>query len=93
MLDSMTQVVTISASTAAAAFESLRIAQRVPPNMAAKETRRMAERQLRGVAAADDLEDSPNIIQSTEVALDLMTKGNKQPQAGLQQALRSYDEV
>jgi hypothetical protein len=89
----MTQVVTISASTAAAAFETLRIAQRVPANMAARETRRMAERQVRGVAAAADLEESPNIIQSTELALDLMTKGNKQPQAGLQQALRSYEEV
>ncbi len=33
-----------------------------------------------------------NIIQSTEIALDLMTKGNKQPQAGLQQALKSYED-
>lgn len=92
IVESMTQVVTISASTAAAAFDSLRIAPRVPASMAAKDARRIAERQLRGVEAADEHEEMPNIIQSTEVALDLMTKGNKQPQAGLQHALKSYQD-
>lgn len=87
----MTQVITISASTAAAAFETLRIAPRVPASIAAKEARRIADRQLKG-AAADEVEETQNIIQSTEIALDLMTSGNKQPQAGLQQALKSYED-
>ena len=87
----MTQVVTISASTAAAAFDTLRIPQRVPAVIAAKEARKMADRQIKGITA-DELEETPNIIQSTEVALDLMTKGNKQPQAGLRQALKSYED-
>ncbi|MBB4228532.1 hypothetical protein GGD56_002374 [Rhizobium mongolense] len=85
----MTQVVTISASTAAAAFETLRIAPRVPTSIAAKDARRIADRQLRH---DQELSETASIIQSTEVALDLMAKGNKQPQAGLQQALKSYED-
>jgi hypothetical protein len=92
IFDGMTQVVTISASTAASAFEALRIPQRVPANMVAKEARKMADRQIKGTTA-DEFEETPNIIQSTEVALDLMSKGNKQPQAGLQQALKYYEDV
>ena len=87
----MTQVVTISASTAAAAFDTLRITPRVPTSIAAKDARRIADRQLKGTTA-DEVEETQNIIQSTEIALDLMTKGNKQPQAGLQQALNSYED-
>ncbi len=87
----MTQVVTISASTAAAAFETLRIAPRVPTSMAAKDARRIADRQLKG-RHDQELSETASIIQSTEVALDLMAKGNKQPQAGLQQALKSYED-
>ncbi|PKA39068.1 hypothetical protein [Rhizobium sullae] len=87
----MTQVVTISASTAATAFETLRIAPRVPASMVAKDARRIADRQLKG-RSGQELNETASIIQSTEVALDLMTKGNKQPQAGLQQALKSYED-
>ncbi len=58
---------------------------------AAREARKIAERQLN--QSAEDPEESTNIIQNTEVALDLMTKGYRQPQAGLQQALQSYEDV
>jgi hypothetical protein len=35
---------------------------------------------------------SAAVINSTEVALDLMTMGQKQPQASLRQALKLYEE-
>ncbi|MBB3319138.1 hypothetical protein FHT97_002586 [Rhizobium sp. BK399] len=82
---------TISANTAAAAFETLRIPQRVSASTAAKEARRAADRQTRA-ASGQDVEEAANIIQSTEVALDLMTMGQRQPQAGLQQALDLYSD-
>jgi hypothetical protein len=87
----MTQVVTISASTAAAAFEALRIAPRVATGIAVKDARRMADRQLKNTSSIDP-DDTSHIIQSTEVALDLMTKGHKQPQTGLRQALKYYED-
>lgn len=63
----------------------------MPASMAAREARKLADRQIRGTTV-DEFEETPNIIQSTEVALDLMSKGNKQPQAGLQHALKSYED-
>ena len=87
----MTQLVTISASTAAIAFESLRIPQRVATSTAARDARRLADRQLKA-DSTDEIDEPSSIIQSTEVALDLMAKGNRQPQAGLEQALRSYED-
>lgn len=82
---------TIAASTAAAAFDTLRIPQRVSASTAAKEARRAADRQMR-TASGQDIEEAANIIQSTEVALDLMTMGQRQPQAGLKQALELYSD-
>lgn len=87
----MTQLLSISANTAAFAFESLRIPQRVATATAAREARKMAERQIN--QSSEDSDEPANIIQNTEVALDLMAKGHRQPQAGLKQALQSYDEV
>jgi hypothetical protein len=88
----MTQVLTISATTASSAIEALRPLQRVPASIAAKEARRLADRQTK-TDSGENIDETANIIQSTEVALDLMTKGNKQPQAGLKQALQSYGDV
>ncbi|MBP2445686.1 hypothetical protein [Rhizobium leguminosarum] len=88
----MTQLLTVSANTAAIAFESLRIPQRIATSTAARDARRIADRQLK-VDSPDQTEEPSSIIQSTEVALDLMAKGNRQPQAGLKQALQSYEEV
>ena len=87
----MTQLVSISANTAALAFESLRIPQRVATGTAIREARKIVERQLN--PSGEDPEETTNIIQNTEVALDLMTKGFRQPQAGLKQALQSYEDV
>jgi hypothetical protein len=84
-------VVSVSATTAAAAFESLRIAPRVSASMAAKEARKIAERR-RHADAGGRTDESAAVIHSTEVALDLMTMGQKQPRAGLQQALKLYKE-
>jgi hypothetical protein len=81
----------ISASTAAAAFESLRIAPRVSASTAAKEARKIADRQ-RHADAGQSADETAAVINSTEVALDLMTMGQKQPQAGLRQALKLYEE-
>jgi len=89
--DGMTQLLSISASTAAIAFESLRIPQRVATSTVARDARRLADRQLKA-DSADEIDEPSSIIQSTEVALDLMAKGNRQPQAGLEQALRSYED-
>ncbi|MBX5192053.1 hypothetical protein HJB86_24615 [Rhizobium sp. NZLR3b] len=88
----MTQLLSVSANTAAIVFESLRIPQRVATSTAARDARRIADRQLKA-DSPDQAEEPSSIIQSTEVALDLMAKGNRQPQAGLKQALQSYDEV
>ncbi|EJT05378.1 hypothetical protein [Rhizobium sp. CCGE 510] len=88
----MTQLLTVSANTAAIAFESLRIPQRVATSTAARDARRIADRQLKA-DSPDQTEEPSSIIQSTEVALDLMAKGHRQPQAGLKQALQSYEEV
>ncbi len=81
----------ISASTAAAAFEALRIAPRVSASTAAKDARKVAERQ-RQTDSGQDTDESAAVINSTEVALDLMTMGQRQPQAGLKQALKLYEE-
>jgi hypothetical protein len=81
----------ISASTAAAAFESLRIAPRVSTAAAAKEARKIADNR-RKADAGQDTDESAAVINSTEVALDLMTMGQRQPQAGLRQALKLYEE-
>ena len=89
--DGMTQLVSISANTAAIAFESLRIPQRVATSTAARDARRLADKQLKA-DSTDEVDEPSSIIQSTEVALDLMAKGNRQPQAGLEQALRSYED-
>jgi hypothetical protein len=83
---------TISASTAAAAFETLRISQRVPASTVAKEARRVAGRKTRG-DRGQNLDETSKAIQSTEVALNLMTMGQKQPQAGLKQALQFYKDT
>ncbi|MBB4572946.1 hypothetical protein PYR71_25665 [Rhizobium sp. MC63] len=88
----MTQLLSISANTAAVAFESLRIPQRVATSTAARDAKRIADRQLKA-ENPDQAEEPSSIIQSTEVALDLMTKGNRQPQTGLRQALQSYEDV
>ena len=90
--DGMTQLLSISANTAAVAFESLRIPQRVATSTAARDARRLADRQSKA-ESTDEVDEPSSIIQSTEVALDLMAKGNRQPQAGLKQALQSYEEV
>lgn len=87
----MTQVVTISATTAATALETLRIPQRVATRTVAREAKRIADQQL-NAGSAQAAEDMAGIIQSTEVALDLMARGNRQPQAGLRQALQSYED-
>ncbi|WP_454849561.1 hypothetical protein [Rhizobium binxianense] len=87
----MTQVVTISATTAAIALETLRIPQRVATSTVAREARRSADRQS-NAGSAQAAEETASIIQSTEVALDLMARGNRQPQAGLKQALQSYED-
>ena len=88
----MTQLLSISASTAAIALETLRIPQRVATSTAARDSRRLADRQLKA-EGTEGIDDPSSIIQSTEVALDLMEKGNRQPQAGLKQALQSYEDV
>jgi hypothetical protein len=82
----------ISASTAAAAFETLRIPPRVSASTTAKEARRAADRKTKR-DNGHDIDETPNVIQSTEVALDLMTMGQKQPQSGLKQALQFYKDV
>ncbi len=87
----MTQVVTISATTAAIALETLRIPQRVATSTVAREARRIADRQS-NAGSAQAAEETASVIQSTEVALDLMARGNRQPQAGLKQALQSYED-
>lgn len=84
-------VVSISADTAVAALESLKIPKRVAASTAAKEARRLSERREK-VDAGQDIDDTASIIQSTEVALDLMTMGQRQPQASLNQALKFYEE-
>ncbi|MGO7675417.1 hypothetical protein ACC685_36505, partial [Rhizobium ruizarguesonis] len=75
----------------AIAFESLRIPQGVATSTAASEARRVADRQLKA-EGNEEIDEPSSIIQSTEVALDLMAKGNSQPQAGLKKALRSYED-
>ncbi|MBA9029576.1 hypothetical protein ACU8NH_11460 [Rhizobium leguminosarum] len=87
----MTQLLSISANTAAVAFESLRIPQRVATSTAARDARRAVDRQLKA-EGTEEIDEPSSIIQSTEVALDLMAKGNRQPQSGLKQALRSYED-
>lgn len=81
----------ISADTAVAAFESLKIPPRVSASTAAKEARRISERRTK-IDSGQDLDESAVVIQSTEVALDLMTMGQRQPQASLKQALKLYRE-
>jgi hypothetical protein len=63
----------------------------VATGTAIREARKIVERQLN--PSGEDPEETTNIIQNTEVALDLMTKGFRQPQAGLKQALQSYEDV
>lgn len=85
----MTQVITVSANTAAYAMEALKPQARVPSSMAAREAKRLAARQERDIGGVD----TPLLtISSTEVALELLTMGNRQPQTGVRQAIESYEE-
>lgn len=81
----------ISADTAVVVFESLKIPPRVSASAAAKDARRISEKRQK-IDSGHDVDESAAVIQSTEVALDLMTMGQRQPQAGLRQALKLYEE-
>ncbi len=80
----------ISATTAAAAFESLRIPLRKPNIIAAKEARRVAEHQASDGEAEPDAE--PNmVIHSAEVALNLLDLGFHHPEQNFRHAQDAYE--
>ncbi|TCL73613.1 hypothetical protein [Rhizobium sp. BK251] len=87
----MTQVVSVSASTAALAIEALRPQTKAPApaSIAAREARKIAERRE---GQDEEPAAAVSVISSTEVALDLLTLGHRQPQAGMKQAIESYEE-
>lgn len=88
----MVEVTTVSAYTAGWAMEVLKPEPRVPTSIAAREARRIELRQEKEDADEDDLESTVPVIQSTEIALDLLNEGNRQPRSTVQHAIDSYVE-
>jgi hypothetical protein len=90
--NAMVEVVNVSAYMAAWAADAAKPPVLVPASIAARDARRLQKRQQRD--GVTDIEiDSPSlVIQSTSVALDLMTQGNGQPRSTLKHAIDSYTE-
>lgn len=88
----MVEIVGVSASTAAWVMDAAKPPARVPVSIAAREARRMEKRQERQDASDDEIDSTVPAIQSTAVALDMMTEGNRQPQSTMKHAIDSYIE-
>jgi hypothetical protein len=90
---SVVEVVTVSAYTAGWAMEAAKPPARTPASVAAREARLREVRQARdGDADEDDVESLVPTIQSTAVALDLLTEGDRQPRSSIQQVIDAYSE-
>lgn len=88
----MAQVLTVSGYTAGWAMEALKPAVRTPPSVEAQEKRLRQVRQENDGIDQDDIESLTPTIQSTSVALDLLTEGNRQPPPSVEQVIASYAE-
>jgi hypothetical protein len=89
----MVEVVTVSAYTAGWAMEAVKQPARTPASIVAREARLREIRQERGGASDEgDIENAIPTIQSTEVALDLLTEGDRQPKSNFQQVVKAYSE-
>jgi hypothetical protein len=89
----MVEVVTVSAYTAGWAMEALKQPIRTPATIVARDERRREIRQEHdGADDEGDVESALPTIQSTEVALDLLTEGNRQPQSNFQQVVKAYSD-
>ncbi|PZM13190.1 hypothetical protein [Rhizobium tubonense] len=88
----MVEVVNVSAYMAAWAADVAKPPVLVPSSIAARDARKLQKRQERDGATDNDIESPTLVIQSTSVALDLMTQGNSQPRSTLRHAIESYAE-
>ncbi len=89
----MVQVLTVSAYTAGWAMEALKPPIHAPASVVAREKRLREIRQERdGISDAGDIEGPLATVQSTSVALDLLTEDNRQPRPTVQHVIDSYIE-
>jgi hypothetical protein len=86
----MVEVVNVSAYMAAWAADAAKPPVLVPAAIVARNARKSELRQRQVGAADDELESSSLVIQSTDVALDLMMQGESQPRSTLRHAIESY---
>lgn len=87
----MTQLVTISANTAAIAIEALRPGRRISTKDQVADNKTDADRNARRAENAGDPGDEDFMIPATTVSLDLLTTGEQpRQQATLNQAQSAY---
>jgi len=87
----MTQVVSISANTAAIAIEALRTGRRISTKDHVADMKADADRGARRAQNAGDPGDEDLMIPATTVSLDLLTTGEQpRQQATLNQAQSAY---
>ncbi|PWE56512.1 hypothetical protein DEM27_08985 [Metarhizobium album] len=84
----MTQVVTVSANTAAYAMEALKPAQRVARKQYVQEAVRTFEATAN--EGVDETDSIPDVIRTASAELSMMNFGDNQPQASVQEAIDAY---
>lgn len=90
----MTQIVTISANTAALNIEALRTPRRVSVKDQVADVKADADRNAKALENVSDPEAIDNIIPAIKVGIDVLTTG-KQPQQqySLQQVEAAYRDI
>ncbi|WP_312406979.1 hypothetical protein [Rhizobium sp.] len=90
----MTQIVTISANTAALNIEALRTPRRVSVKDQVADVKADADRNAKALENVSDPEAIDNIIPAIKVGIDVLTTG-KQPQQqySLQQVEAAYRDL
>ena len=90
----MTQIVTISANTAALNIETLRTPRRVSVKDQVADVKADADRNAKALENVSDPEAIDNIIPAIKVGIDVLTTG-KQPQQqySLQQVEAAYRDL
>jgi hypothetical protein len=90
----MTQLVTISASTAALAIEALRPGRRISTKDQVKDIKADSDRNARRAENAGDPGDIEFMIPATTVSIDVLTTDQQHhPQATFSQAQSAYRDL
>lgn len=90
----MTQIVSISASTAAIAIEALRPGRRVSAKDQAADIKADAERNARRLQNAGEIDEDEFVVHAPTVSIDVLTTGQQpRQQATFRQAQSAYRDM